>query len=238
MSRIGKTPQVVSVSPTSGSRARASRSVRVTRIAVGIVAAAILIYAVSTPMLTLIGQQLVHVDPLERVDAMVVLASSTDRVVEAAELYRGGYAPLIVLTTDPPDPSDQFLRSRGIYVETSEQHRQRILQALGVPASAIVVLEDVVNSTADEALFLARWSRGRAIRSVMVVTSPTHSGRARLTFVHALRDLDIRVICRTSKLSRFRTDTWWHSRDTVRDVVIEWEKLMYYRAFELWRVRA
>ena len=192
-----------------------------------------ILYVYSTPLLTLVGEQLIHADPLERVDAMVVLASGTDRIVEAAELYSEGYAPLIILTTDPPDPTQQFLRSRGMDVQTSEERRQRILHALGVPPAAILVLDEVIRSTADEARIFARWSSGRPIRSVIIVTSPAHSARSRLTFAHALQDKEIRVLVRPSKLAIFRSDTWWHSRDTLREAIIEWQKLVYYRLFEL-----
>jgi uncharacterized SAM-binding protein YcdF (DUF218 family) len=237
MTRTRETSHVACSPPVSETRARGSRSVRVMRIVAGIlagiVAVVILTYVVSSPLLTLIGEQLVHVDPLERVDAMVVLASGMDRVIEAAELYRSGYAPLIVLTRDPEDPTHEFLRSRGIDVETSEQHRQRVLRELGVPGSAIVVLGEVIRSTADEARVFARWSSGHPIRSVIIVTSPAHSARSRLTFVKVLQDQEIRVLVHPSKLVPFRSDTWWHSRDTLREVVIEWQKLVYYRMFEL-----
>ena len=195
-------------------------------------------YAASTPILTFLGAQLIQADPLERVDAMVVLASGTDRIIEAADLYRAGYAPLVVLTTDPPDPTEQFLRSRGIAVENGEQRRVRLLEALGVPRASVVVLDKVIYSTADEAYTFAEWIRGRPIRSVMIVTSPPHTARSRLTFAHVLKDSPLRVIVRPSTLTRFRSDSWWRSRDTLREGFIEWQKLVYYRLFELWRAPA
>ena len=199
--------------------------------AIAIVAA--LLAAFSTRVLTFMGDQLVHSDPLERVDAMIVLASGMDRIIEAAELYGDGYAPLIVLTRDPPESSAEFLRSRGIDVENSEERRQRILRALGVPESAIVVLGEPINSTADEARVFAQWSRGRSIRSLMIVTSPAHTARSRMTFADELQGRSIRVLARPSTLARFRSDTWWRSRDTLREGVIEWQKLVYYRLFDL-----
>ena len=218
-------------SPMTARRVGRSRLLLCAAALLGAIAA--ILYAYSTPLLTLVGEQLIHTDPLERVDAMVVLASGVDRVIEAAELYREGYAPLIVLTKDPPGPTQQFLRSRGIDVVTSEERRQQILHALGVPPAAIVVLDEVIRSTADEARTFARWSSGRPIRSVIIVTSPAHSARSRLTFAHALQDQEIRVLVRPSKLALFRSDTWWYSRDTLREAVIEWQKLVYYRLFEL-----
>jgi uncharacterized SAM-binding protein YcdF (DUF218 family) len=215
------------------SRRRFGRSRRLLGAAAVLGVIAAVSYAFSTPLLTFVGEQLVHTDPLEHVDAMVVLASGLDRIIEAAELYSGGYAPLVVLTKDPPEPTNQFLRSHGIDAPSSEERRQQILHALGVPPTAIVVLGEVIRSTADEARVFAAWSRGRPIRSVIIVTSPAHTARSRLTFADTLRDQGIRVLARPSKLARYRSDTWWHSRDTLREAFFEWQKLIYYRLFEL-----
>jgi uncharacterized SAM-binding protein YcdF (DUF218 family) len=209
------------------------RRVRWIRIAAGVIIVAVLLYAASAPLLTYLGGQLVHADPPERVDAMIVLASGIDRIIEASELYKAGYAPLVVLTRDPPEPTNEFLRSHGIPVDSGEQRRQTILHALGVPPQAIVVLDEVIYSTADEARIFARWAASRPIRSVMIVTSPPHTARSRLTFIHALRGRMVKVIVRPSTLTRFRADNWWKSRDTLRDGFYEWQKLVYYRLFEL-----
>ena len=209
-----------------------SRSVRVLAVA-GLLAASL--YVFSTPVLTFVGRRLVHADPLQRADVMIVLASAMDRVVEAADLYRAGYAPLVVLTTEPRDPADQFLLDRDIPVETNEQRRKRVLEALGVPPQAIVLLPDVVQSTMDEARLFARWSEGRSIGSVLIVTSPFHTARSRLTFRRVLGDATIDVRVYPSTLARFRAESWWRSRDTLRDGIFETQKLLYYYLFETFR---
>lgn len=202
--------------------------------AVAVVATIVaLLYAASTSLMTMMGQHLVHADPLEHVDVMIVLAPALDRVIEAAELYRSGYAPVIVLTREQPDPAERFLLSKGISVESGEEKRRRVLIALGVPAVAITFLDEFAASTADEARGFARWARSRSIRSVMVVTSPPHTARSRLTFLRALHDVPVKVIVRPSQLYGFRSDSWWRSRDTLTDGVYEWQKLVYYRLFEL-----
>ena len=205
------------------------------RLAAALALIAALLYGGSGPLLTALGSQLVHADSLERVDAMIVLAPWLERVMEAADVYRRGYAPLIVLTREVRDPAEQILIDRGI-AQSGEERRRQILQALGVPADAIVVLDGFVGSTADEALAFAAWARSRPIGSVMVVTSPPHTARSRLTFLRALENLDIEVIVRPATLGRFRSDTWWHSRGGLRDGLLEWQKLAYYRLVELPRL--
>lgn len=200
-----------------------------------LVASAALLYAVSAPVLTFMGNQLVHDDPPERADAAIVLASGLDRVVEAAELFRSGYIPLILLTAEPPVAAERFLWSRGIDIESGEARRRRILEALGVPPSSIIVLEGVINSTADEAAVFARWAAGRPVRSLVVVTSPWHTARSRLTFLHAVEGRGVKVLMRPASLAPFRADTWWRSRATLREGVMEWQKLVYYQLVELRR---
>lgn len=215
---------------------RQRRRVVLGRRSVGVlVVASVLLYVVSIPLLKAVGNQLVHADPLERADAMIVLAPSLDRVLEAAELYRGGYAPVILLTREERQPAEQLLLERGI-VESGEDRRRKILHALGVPLEAIVILDDYVSSTAGEALRFAQWASDHPVRSVLVVTSPLHTGRSRLAFMKALENFHVKVVVHPSTLTRFRSDTWWQSRDTLRDGVIEWQRLVYYRLVELPRL--
>lgn len=79
---------------------RARRGVRLLRVAGMCALFAALLYAASTPLLTAFGEQLFHADLLQRTDVIIVLASSLDRVVEGAELYRAGYAPVVILTRE------------------------------------------------------------------------------------------------------------------------------------------
>jgi uncharacterized SAM-binding protein YcdF (DUF218 family) len=205
------------------------------QIAASVLIAAGALYAFSTPALTALGAQLIHADPVERADAMIVLAPLLERVVEAADLYASGYAPIVILTRERRDDAERLLIERGV-IDSREEERRRVLIALGVPADAIVILEPFVDSTADEARGFAEWARRRSIQRVIVVTSPIHTARSRLTFMRALEHLPIRIIVRPSSRGRFRSDTWWRSRDTLRDGMLEWQKLLYYRLVELRRL--
>jgi len=196
---------------------------------------AILIYLVSPTVLTAVGGQLIHADPLERADAIIVLAPFLDRLMEGADLYRQGLAPAVILTRATRDAGEQELIDRQI-IDSSEERKRRALIALGVPADAIVILDPLVDSTSDEARAFADWARRHPIRRVIVVTSPLHTGRSRLTFFRAVENLPIEVLVRPSTRNSFRSDTWWRSRDTFRDGLIEWQKLVYYRLIELPRL--
>jgi uncharacterized SAM-binding protein YcdF (DUF218 family) len=192
-------------------------------------------YVVSPTVLTAVGEQLIHVDPLERADAIIVLASRLERIIEAAGLYQQGYAPMVLLTREQRDSAEQLLIDRKV-VESGEEQRRQVLIALGVPADAIVLLDDLVTSTVDEARAFAGWARSHPVRRLIVVTSPIHTARARLTFARALEHLPVTIIVRPASMARFQSATWWRARDTLRDGVLEWQKLLYYRLVELPRL--
>ncbi|MBI4265887.1 MAG: hypothetical protein HY657_16040 [Acidobacteria bacterium] len=122
------------------------RSARVLRYAAALVGVGLVLYALSAPLLTFMGEQLIHADPPERVDALIVLAPAWDRILEAAELYHAGYAPVVLVTREWREPAEQLLLDRGL-VESGEERRRQVLRALGVPLEAIVVLDDFVAST-------------------------------------------------------------------------------------------
>src|SRR5215831_1823184 len=61
------------------------------------------------------GRFLQHEDPLEHADAIFVLAGTRmERPLEAVDLYKEGWAPLIVLSPGRPEPAEAIVRSRGI----------------------------------------------------------------------------------------------------------------------------
>lgn len=208
-----------------------------TWIAAGILAAAFLVYALSPRLLTAAGNQLIHSDPLQPADVIVVLAPLLDRVMEAAELYRQGYAPLVIVTRPARDIGAQELIDRGIF-KSSEEQRRDVLIALGVSPGSIVILDRLADSTAEEARLFAEWASGHPIRRAIVVTSPPHTYRSRQTFMRAVENLGLEILVHPSSRHPFRADTWWRSRGTLRDGMSEWQKLVYYRLIELPRMTA
>ena len=114
-----------------------------------------------------------------RADAIVVLSSSmqadgdwTDigltRLLHGLELARGGYAPVVVTT----DVASQRAQVKGA--------ARRLIDALRLPLR----LESVgpVVDTHDEALAVAKLATARKWKTVLLVTSPSHSRRAWLVF--------------------------------------------------------
>jgi uncharacterized SAM-binding protein YcdF (DUF218 family) len=197
-----------------------------------ILAAVAILYVLRVPVLRAIGHELVESDRLQHADAMVVLAPGLDRILEAADLYRRGYAPVVLITRERRNPAEQWLIDRGV-TNSGEDRRRDVLEKLGVRRDAVTILDGYVGSTADEAREFAEWARQHSIHTVIIVTSPEHTGRSGLTFRRALERLPVQVMMHPSPMGTFRADSWWHDRGTLRDGFTEWQKLVYYRFFEL-----
>ena len=186
-------------------------------------------YLARARVLTWVGSQLVHADPLEPANALVVLGGGLDRLIEAADLYLADYAPLVVLTR-PPEPSGlSVLKRRGVNVESTVERQLRYFRELGVPTSAVTVLSEIVISTDQEASLVARWAQNRDLQSLIIVTSRFHTGRSHFIFDRKFRDTGITIRIRPSRFKRFDPESWWRSRERLRDGLFEFQKLIFYR---------
>src|SRR5712691_7015031 len=96
-----------------------------------------------------VGRWLVVEDPLVKAQAIMVLSGAMPlRAVEAAKLYREGYAPEIWLThsTEP----GETLEKMGIPFFGEDQYNKLVLIHEGVPPEAIHVLDPPIVNTVDE----------------------------------------------------------------------------------------
>jgi uncharacterized SAM-binding protein YcdF (DUF218 family) len=183
------------------------------------------------------GRFLVVADPLpHRADAIVMLAGSlADRALETAHLAREGVAPLVILTRESLRRGAAALRAHGVRLPEEHHLARRALEELGVPESALHVLPRRANSTKTEAAIIARWACRHGVRRLVVVTSPTHTRRARLILAQSLgRGVELSV--RPAPAAAFPADHWWRRRRTFKDVLIEYQKLVVYWLLERWTI--
>jgi uncharacterized SAM-binding protein YcdF (DUF218 family) len=172
------------------------------------------------------GRFLVVSDPLPRhADAVVVLAGSPPgRLLEAADLYRAGVAPRVVLTRERRPPAAVSLERRGLVVPSPHDDGRNQLIALGVPTGAIVALRGRAYSTSSEARLIARWACRTRQRSLVVVTSPSHTRRARLILRRVLAP-DVQLAVRPAPDDFFPRRHWWRHRRAGKLVLSEYQKL-------------
>lgn len=194
------------------------------------------VYQLRAPLLTRVGALLVHEDPLAPASAIAVLGGGVlDRILEAADLYAAGYAPIVLLTRTPENKVIAELQARGLDVSTKLEFRLDYLANLGVPRDATTVLQRVVESTQAEAALIAEWAESRQIGRIIVVTSRFHTARARLVFDRVLRGRPTEILIRPSSTSAFDPSTWWHDRRDRRLGLFELQKYAYYRVMYLLR---
>lgn len=184
------------------------------------------------------GPLLVVADPLPaRADAIVVLAGSIpDRVLEAADLYRSGVAPRVVVTRERVRPGEPVLRARGVHLPESDELTIQALQGLGVPAHAVVRLRRRTNSTESEARTIARWACTHRVRTVVAVTSRFHTRRARL-ILRATLGPTIALTVRPSRYDPFDAPHWWRDRRDSKNLLSEYQKLTNYWLHEHWTLK-
>jgi uncharacterized SAM-binding protein YcdF (DUF218 family) len=166
-----------------------------------------------------VGSWLVVEDPLERARAIVVLSGAMPlRAIEAAKLYREGYAPEIWLTHSS-EPG-KTLEEMGIPFAGEDHYDALVLMHEGVPQEAIHVLGPPIVNTADEIKVVASSLVREKGEAVIIVTTKPHTRRVRLLWRRLARSQG-RAIVRAASRDPFDPRHWWRSTSDALDVVRE-----------------
>lgn len=192
-------------------------------------------YVFREPILVAAGSYLIADEPRRTADTIVVLSGSTpDRILEAVDIYRDGYAPLLVLTRGSSAPGIEELRARGGEMAEPHEVNRSIAVQLGVPAAAIRIVEGGAGGTVTEAQVVIDDLRRMQVKSALIVTSKLHTRRAGWIYRGMAGD-EIDFTTCASTYDPYRPDRWWRSRGHTRRVVIEYEKLLVYLLRDSWR---
>ena len=195
------------------------------RLAVAALAAAALVVlaaAAHRPALRLVGRALVVEDALAPADAVVIMAGGVPtREVTAAELYRKGWAPLVVLSNDFTPGRVRELIALGARRFDYQGEARLVLEKHGVPPHAIVALPVPVKTTEVELQFVAEAAQARGWRRIILVTSPEHSRRVRLVWrQRAPGSIEGRIAL--ARTDDFLEDGWWRKRRQAEAVLHEY----------------
>jgi len=171
----------------------------------------------SPPLLTAAGNFLMVEDHPSAADAIVVLSGDGGaRLEQGIQLYRDGYAPLLILAGGGQQGSPS----------AAEVMRQQALD-MGIPDSAILMVTQS-GSTREDALYTRELMLRHRLKSAILVTSPYHQRRASLTFARALDGTGIRVSSYPVQDDRWQPNSWWLDGTTLRLTLLETAKLAYY----------
>jgi len=182
------------------------------------------------PLLTGLGRHLVIEHTPEKSDLVVCMAGSNiERGLATADAYKEGLSSNIYISKEKLPDGYELLEEKGIDYPEEGELLERLLLDLGVPGSAIIRSNLEADNSWDEARLIRDEVEKRGFKSIIIITSPTHSRRCWLTFRKVFEGTDVRVLSLPSKYSKFNVEAWWKDRSYLRDVLIEYEKLLYYR---------
>ena len=169
--------------------------------------------------------------PLHNADAIVVMSGSAvykERTQRAAEFYRQGLAPRILLTNDNLRGEWSSAEQRNPFFY--ERARNNLL-LLGVPAERVEVIAEPVTGTYEEAQTLREYAVAHGLRSLVVVTSAYHSRRALWTLNRVFAGTGIEMSLQSIESGEQTPPplTWWLHWRGWRMVIGEYVKNVYYR---------
>jgi uncharacterized SAM-binding protein YcdF (DUF218 family) len=177
----------------------------------GLIAAALVVLGAAALvwMATGLGAWLVVEDPLAHARAVVVLGGQVPfRPMEAAAIYRQGWAPEVWITRARQDAEQAALQELKIEMPTEEVYGRAVLERLGVPPAAIRVLSQPTENTAEEVRVIARELQQVRGGEVILVTSKPHSRRVRATWRALIGDSP-HAIVRYATADPYDARRWW-----------------------------
>lgn len=172
--------------------------------------------------LPFIGRFLIVTDPISKADALVPLAGEPSRTFFAAQLFMQGYAKWFVVT-DMQLP-DSY--PKHAYVDWVRQtaHDE------GVPMELILSARGTASTTYGEAVHLRQLAEEQEWRSLIVVTSPSHTRRTRIIFRSVFDTTQIDVSVFPVEQHRYTPHTWWKIQGGMAETGREYVKMAAYYA--------
>ena len=182
------------------------------------------------PLMIALGMYLIVEDKPEKADVIVCLAGANiERSLAVVDAYRKGFAPSIFMAkTRKPDGFDYLTKKVRDYPADFDLFTA-IMKGFQIPEKAILSSEERVGNTLDEVRLVHKFALERRLKSIIVITSLTHSRRAWLTFTKVFKDDDIKIISLPSHYQRFNPKDWWKKRKYINELLLEYQKLLYYK---------
>ena len=191
-----------------------------------ILLALLLLYLFRVPILTGMADALIVNDPPTPADAIFLLNGDFNtRPFRAAELYKQGLAPQILIARSEDSPAVKLnLLSNDTDISVG------VLEKLGVPPDKIQVLSfpGGVTSTFDEATALHGYIESHPLHTVILVTSAFHTRRAKWIFARELAGASVHLEMMAVPYSTFDQTNWWTNENGLIALDNEYIKLIFY----------
>lgn len=170
------------------------------------------------------GEMMAVSDKVAPADLLVIgPESEVTGGLAVADLYKEGIAGSVAVLTAAPTAIDREFARRGVRLPdlTTE-----ILVQLGIPKSSIIRIPAGDGGTTETTASLANWAREHQGRRVIVIVGPTHGRRYRRVLRRVWPAEQPMPAVVTTPHALFRPDDWWQSRTTLREGLMELEKLL------------
>ncbi len=169
--------------------------------------------------LSAFGRFLVVDERPRRCDAIVILSGETvPRVAKGVELYKEGYAGLIIMSGGGR-PTSKLTDADLMLMEAVD---------LGVPPS-VVLLENKSESTYDNAVNVKKIILERDIKSFLLVTSNYHTRRAKYIFGRVLKGTGVEFVTVSAPDPKFSPSSWWKKHEGQQKALTELANMVVYR---------
>lgn len=166
---------------------------------------------IARPPWSLLAKLLVVDDRLKKVDVLIVLGGDSERELHAAELYKSGLAPKIIMSGC--GSSAWQMAKRAVSTGVKEQD---------------IIVEDKSENTYHNAIYSRNIVLERNFKSAIIVTSPYHMRRSKLILERVFRNTGVKLLYSSTKDSGFNVDGQC-KREIDRQIVrSEYIKLAYY----------
>jgi uncharacterized SAM-binding protein YcdF (DUF218 family) len=179
-------------------------------------AAALIISALAgwKTVLRELGEFLVSAQTPQPAGLILVLAGDFygPRVLQGAELGVHGYAPVVLISSEP-----YGWRTEGIVAID-------FLAERGYPRQLFQRFEHHAPSTITEAIALRPELKRRGVKRVLLVTSAYHSRRASIVFRLFCPGIQFITIGAPDK--HYHPDDWWEDPSSRRLFFVEWGKIL------------
>ena len=182
------------------------------------------------PILIELGQYLIVEHKAKKADLIVCLAGGdVERPLATVDAYRQGLAPYVFRAREENPDGLDYLKKQVKNYPTSFDLFELVMRGFDIPDTVILTSDKSVDSTMEEARLVREVMLDRGYKSVIIITSRIHSRRAWLTFKKVLQDDKVEIISLPSHYQLFNPRDWWKNRKYAREVIFEYEKLLYYR---------
>lgn len=189
---------------------------------------ALCLYLLRGYYLPVAGNYLVTESELEKADAIFVFGGSIpNRVIEAVDIYKKGYAPLIIISKYPMPEGYDYLKQKAVSFPEGHDINRSVAVQLGIPEDSILITNKRGTSTFDELIKLYQLCKEKNYRKLILVSSKSHTKRISIIFSDITRNR-VKGIVRHTRYDRYNANNWWKDRNSMRQTIFEYQKLLHH----------